>query len=237
MPRGRIVLKRICESRKLAALKSDGARLLFTWLIPNVDVNGCFSGDPEVVKGKIFTRLKKSTKTVENYLSDLSNLGLILRYNTSGDDYLHITNFAEHQPHINPDREGKTDIPPPTPEQLRSNSGATPPQVKIEVKSKSKVKDKVKGKFKPPTFEEVVEYISKNPELKNVDPKTFWKGFNDSGWIDTRGNPVRNWKLKLRTWSSYADKHDNPAVSNRGGSGRNGSFEFPPDADSVEVSA
>lgn len=140
------MLKRICESRKLALLKSDGARLLFTWLIPNVDVNGCFSGDPEVVKGKIFTRLKKPINAVEKYLQDLHDVELILRYNISGDDYLYIINFSEHQPHINPEREGKTDIPQPTPEQLKSNSGVTPPQVKIEVK----VKVKDKGKYSEP---------------------------------------------------------------------------------------
>lgn len=61
-----------------------------------------------------------------------------------------------------------------------------------------------KGKFKPPSLEDVKKYIHDNPEITNVDPNTFWKGFNDSGWIDTRGNPVRNWKLKLRTWSNYA---------------------------------
>jgi hypothetical protein len=138
------VLKRICESRKLALLKSDGARLLFTWLIPNVDVNGCFSGDPEVVKGKIFTRLKTPISTVEKYLQDLHDVELILRYNINGDDYLYIINFSEHQPHINPDREGKTEIPPPTPDQLLRNSCVTPPQVKIEVKVKEKDKEKDK---------------------------------------------------------------------------------------------
>lgn len=147
MPRGRIVLKRICESRKLAELKSDGARLLFTWLIPNVDVNGCFSGDPEVVRGKIFTRLKKSVQSVNNYLEDMGDVGLIARYSTKGDDYLYIVNFKEHQLYINPDREGKTDIPPPTPEQLRSNSRVTPPQIEIEIEREVKSKEKEKRKF------------------------------------------------------------------------------------------
>lgn len=57
--------------------------------------------------------------------------------------------------------------------------------------------------FTPPTLEEVKKYVEDNPELSNVDPTHFWKSFNDSGWIDTKGNPVRNWKLKLRTWSNY----------------------------------
>ncbi len=60
-------------------------------------------------------------------------------------------------------------------------------------------------KFIPPTLEDVKKYISDNPELNNIDPNTFWKGFNDGGWIDTKGNPVRNWKLKMRTWSNYGN--------------------------------
>jgi len=87
-------------------------------------------------------------------------------------------------------------------------------------KGKSKGKSRGKGrskrklkKFVPPTQAEVVEYVKNNPELSNVDPVNFWKGFDDGGWIDTQGKPVRNWKLKLRTWSNYGQsgksKHAN----------------------------
>lgn len=58
-------------------------------------------------------------------------------------------------------------------------------------------------KFVPPTLEDVRQYIADNPELSNVDAETFFKGMHDGGWIDTRGNPVRNWKLKIRTWSTH----------------------------------
>lgn len=59
-------------------------------------------------------------------------------------------------------------------------------------------------KFKPPTVEEVIQYQKDNPELCYVDPVDFFKGYNDGGWIDTRGNPVRNWKLKFRTRNNFA---------------------------------
>lgn len=83
------------------------------------------------------------------------------------------------------------------------NAGVTQSRVEKSRVKKNKVEKNVKKRFIPPTFEEVKQYIAENPELSNVDAHTFWKGFNDSGWIDTRGNPVRNWKLKLRTWSNY----------------------------------
>jgi len=60
MPAGRIILKSISGSKKLSKLKSDGARLLYTWLIPHVDVNGCFSADPIVINGQVLTRLNVS---------------------------------------------------------------------------------------------------------------------------------------------------------------------------------
>lgn len=127
MPQGRILLKSICQSKKLPQLKTDGARLLYTWLIPNVDVNGCFSGDPQVIKGQIFTRLKHSIKVIETYLQDLENIGLIVRYEIEGDMYLIIPDFEEKQPSLKPEKEGKPTIPLPTPDQLQSKSGVTPP--------------------------------------------------------------------------------------------------------------
>lgn len=76
---------------------------------------------------------------------------------------------------------------------------------KVSKVKKSKILPKNKV-FIPPTMEEVKQYIQENPELANVDARTFFKGFNDSGWIDTQGKPVRNWKLKLRTWSKIANE-------------------------------
>lgn len=142
MPQGRIILKSICQSKKLAMLNTDGARLLYTWLIPNLDVNGCFSGDPKVIKGQIFTRLRKTERVIAKHLEDLQSIGLIILYETNRDVYLCVPDFAEKQPSINPQREGKSNIPQPTPEQLQSYTRATPPEVKRSKakQNKSKVK-------------------------------------------------------------------------------------------------
>ena len=100
---------------------------------------------------------------------------------------------------------------------FRRNSSGTPAELPLKLSKVklSKVKESkvnVKG-FIPPTFEEVKKYITENPELANVNPETFFKGFNDSGWIDTQGKPVRNWKLKLRTWSSFGWQNTKPQKS------------------------
>ncbi len=151
MPVGRIILKSISESKKLSRVKTDGARLLYTWLLTHLDVNGCFSGDPVVINGQVFTRLNKSIETIETYLRDLEENRLIIVYTANGDDFLFVPDFVEKQPQLRPDREGKPRIPIPTPDQLLSNSRPTPAQVKL---SKVKLsKDIWSNSFK--TFWEV----------------------------------------------------------------------------------
>ena len=114
MPQGRIILKSISESKKIASLKTDGARLLYTWLITHLDINGCFSGDPKVVKGKVFPRLKQTDKIIESYLQDLESLGLIIRYEANGDLFLIVPDFKKRQPNLRSDRESPGTIPLPT---------------------------------------------------------------------------------------------------------------------------
>lgn len=130
MPRGRILLKSISQSKKLSLLKTDGARLLYTWLIPHLDVNGCFSGDPAVIRGQVMTRLGKSLDDIKRYLADILEIGLIILYEANGDIFLQVPDFLEKQPTIKRDREGRPFIPLPTnsgltPDELKTNSGLT----------------------------------------------------------------------------------------------------------------
>lgn len=111
------------------------------------------------------------------------------------------------------------------PEQSMGNANASSKQCQVkgsEVKGSNSIKENTKRKkFTPPALEQVQEYISSNPELNNVDAETFFKGYNDADppWHDTRGNPVKNWKLKLRTWSSYGN--NNRACPHQGSVKRN----------------
>ena len=102
MPVGRILLKSISGSNKMPQLKTDGARLLYTWLLAHADINGCYSGDAKVIRGTIVTRLEKSIKTIESYLQDVEKLELIFRYSSDNDVFLIIPDFVEKQPSLNP---------------------------------------------------------------------------------------------------------------------------------------
>lgn len=76
-------------------------------------------------------------------------------------------------------------------------------QVRLGKVSQGKSKSRV-NKFTPPTLEQIKEYARENG--LNVDCDKFYTYFttpDDSGrtWIDSKGNPVKNWKQKLITWA------------------------------------
>lgn len=118
MAQGRILLQSISESRKLAALKTDSARLLYTWMISHLDINGCFPADPKIIKGKIFTRLDHTEKDIAEYLQDLNKNHLIIIYQTDGDIFLQCPDFVVKQPNLRRDRE-KPHYPEPVPGQIK----------------------------------------------------------------------------------------------------------------------
>lgn len=71
-----------------------------------------------------------------------------------------------------------------------------------------------KKPFVPPTLQEVEEYCRERNSC--VDPKRFYDYFStqdDEGrtWIDSKGNPVRNWKQKIIVWegSNQSQKKTN----------------------------
>lgn len=59
---------------------------------------------------------------------------------------------------------------------------------------------RVGSAFAPPTLEEVRAYVAEKG--LSVDPQKFFDYFTVGHWIDSKGNPVKNWKQKLLTWNS-----------------------------------
>ena len=141
MPRGRFISKEISLDEKVNALSDDTARLLFTWLIPHLDCEGRLHGDPVTVKSIVFPRRKISESKVEKYLQEIEKKGLIFRYSVNGNVYLLAPHFEKHQVGLQKSKEAQSQIPPPTPELIQTESRKSPPQVKDEVKVKDKVDD------------------------------------------------------------------------------------------------
>ena len=166
MAEGRMLKRVISESKKLGRLKSDSARLLYTWLIPWLDVEGRHSADTEIIKGHVFPKVKTmSLKKISNLLDILNDANLIILYSGNGEDYLQFTKFHELQS-IRRDREGDSKIPNPskdsiiTPGAIQDDS----PLIKDKVIEEKLIKDKAE---KP---------ISQN---KNYDKafEEFWEAY------------------------------------------------------------
>jgi len=69
-----------------------------------------------------------------------------------------------------------------------------------------------KKKITQPSLEEIENYI-KEKQLK-VNAKDFYEYFTEGNWIDSKGNEVKNWKLKLLTWDKF-QKEGKPKQKSR----------------------
>lgn len=78
---------------------------------------------------------------------------------------------------------------------------ADQPQLKKERNNKG-INKRVYREFIPPTLDDVIAYCKDRES--SVDPKKFFDYFNAGGWVDSRGNHVKNWKQKLITWEGHS---------------------------------
>lgn len=90
-----------------------------------------------------------------------------------------------------------------------------PPKIDIELDKEIDIELNKNKKFKPPTLEEVENYI-KDKNL-NVKAEDFFNYFSEGNWIDSKGNKVKNWKQKLLTWNGY--KKEPSKLNNQLGTG------------------
>jgi len=150
------------RSDKFNALPSNRARLLYVLALTHADAEGRIEAHPSLLKADCFPL--DYGVTPEHIWSDLvaiATVGLIRLYEVDGKRYAEFDKFHEHNTisrHKEGDDKGKPNkeawskLPPPTqgtalpldaPESLRSESGATPEQVRpnrIEVQSQSELK-------------------------------------------------------------------------------------------------
>lgn len=75
------------------------------------------------------------------------------------------------------------------------------------ISNEEKKKTKAIKDFIPPTFQDVLQYC--NERKNNIDVNRFYDYFTETKWIDSKGNKVKNWKGKIITWESYANKGTN----------------------------
>lgn len=145
MADGRMLKRAVSQSRRLSNLKNDSHRLLYTWLIPFLDVEGRYFASPDVIKGSIVPRLKHfNEKNIQEALGDMADNELILLYQYDGEQYLQLRKFNDHQ-YLNKAREADSKIPPYSEDlQLQINSRVNPDdstEVKLREVKRREVKD------------------------------------------------------------------------------------------------
>lgn len=86
--KGRLLQWQISYDKRVAKLKGDKAKLLYTWIIPSLDNLGRMEGEPRIVRSMIFPYVKITDKQVGVLLQDIHNKGLLFWYSVNGEKYL-----------------------------------------------------------------------------------------------------------------------------------------------------
>lgn len=97
---GRMLNPCICESERMWKLSCEEARLLYTWIIAWLDINGVFVGSAKKIKAKVWLIPeddRHSAEAVEKYLQEMIDLRLIIRYEEQGQQYIWYPDFIEKQ--------------------------------------------------------------------------------------------------------------------------------------------
>jgi len=164
--------KAISDSKSLGRLKSDSARLFYTWLIPHLDVEGRYSADPDLIKGHIFPKVKSmKIEKIKRLLIELAEISLIILYRNNGEDFLQLNKFFNHQK-IRKDREGETKISAPNDvnsEVIQGYSGVTQEFARTSKVKGSKVK--VKESLSKDIVLQIITHLNEKAKT-NYSPKT-----------------------------------------------------------------
>lgn len=60
--------------------------------------------------------------------------------------------------------------------------------------------------FEPPTEQEVINYAKEKGYI--LDAQYFFNYYTTANWLDVKGEPVKNWKLKMLTWNNREEKNN-----------------------------
>jgi hypothetical protein len=86
--KGRLLRWQISYDKRVVALKTWQAKLLYTWIIPSLDNLGRMEGEPRIIRSMIFPLENLKDKQVEIWLQDIHNKGLLFWYGVNGEKYL-----------------------------------------------------------------------------------------------------------------------------------------------------
>lgn len=112
----------ICTSEKLADLKDGEARFFYVCLLTHMDSWGRCAGSARVLTAKVWPMLGKKPADTEKALADLERVGLIVRYEVGGEQFLTIPDWEEKAGRVGKlDRRGPSLCPEPPPPVSRTS--------------------------------------------------------------------------------------------------------------------
>ena len=216
--KGRMLLKRISVSNKLNSVSLKSA-LLYSWLIPHLDYNGCYYGDATIIKGHVMPRRKDfAVFDIKKCLMELIKIGLVTPYENNGEIYIHVNGFVEKQPNLRKDREQETEIPPPNTPSSTPSSTPEPDPLRVE---KSRYRVEAQNNVLLECFEEFwneyrkkidrgkcerwyYKYVNEKTHLKIMAGIKKWK---ESGkWDDRQYQEYPFTWLNNRRWEFEPEK-------------------------------
>jgi len=188
MARGRMIDKRISKSKKLAALKHDRSRVLYFMMLPHLDCEGRYSGDPEDIKEDCVPKLNFPVKKIAESVIDLANVKLLTLFECKNEAFIQYTRFADFQIGIRKNREAPSSIP--SPQKIQSSSGvprtysALSLSLSLSLRKEGKKKEEIYFDFEKRKFFNIT-----------IEDKAGWVDAYPAVDIDQQLREMREWLL------------------------------------------
>lgn len=200
------------NNRKIKQIETlpDGDTVLIIWLklltlAGNINDGGMvyFTKDIPFNEQMLANEFGRPLETVKMALSVFEKFGMVELF----DNVIHVTNWEKYQNREKLDdireynrikqREHRERV-----NLLSTTSVDSQDTERREKKEERRTEEKSIRRFTPPTLEEIHRYCWDKGLM--IDEQMFFDYYNESDWVDSKGNKVKNWKQKAITWS----KHD-----------------------------
>lgn len=142
--------------------------------------------------------LQMTNSTVYRYLKLLEKERMVVVKSNNKFSIVSVVNWCDYQDRKEKEEQQKNNKRTTNEQQMNTNKEYR------EYKELKNKDNKDNKEFVPPTIEEINSYITEK-EL-SVDGDKFLNYFTESGWVDSKGNKVKNWKLKILTWDGYKQR-------------------------------
>lgn len=87
-----------------------------------------------------------------------------------------------------------------------SNERPTTDQQPTTSKESKNIRNTTKHSKGHPKLEEIRAYVAENN--LSIDADYFYKYYETAGWVDNKGKPIKNWKLKALNWNKREEERN-----------------------------